>query len=633
MSAGFKTVFPASGKNLFDGGKNSKFEKSIIEDNESPDCLNVVFGQGSVATRDGFAKVNTATVGTYVCEGLYTRQGTNSAETMVAFYNGSAFTLDNTSLVTIPSAQSIFTVGVRVGSAQMENHAFYGNGGTIPYKYNGVAFTRHGVYPPTETASYVTGAAGSPNGAYTYKFVFVNSASVESNPSTACATIVVASTKVEITSIPVAPQSWGVSSRRIYRTVTSGSTWLRLTTIADNTTTTYSDNTADADLGTTAPSEKGVPPKYSFIIYHQGRLFMNDTENPNYVWYTDLNEPYTVASTNFRVIGDGSTDFVSGFAVQDNSLVVFGKKSPWLIYMQDTDPTNWVTIKAKSSVSTQSPHGVFNYNNKVGFPAVQNDKFVGIAALAGGAVEPSTTSLAIATAGSELKSDRVEPDMFNVQESYIGNISSIVFKNKAYIAVTYGTSQTTNNRVYMMDFSIDNLSKSQKEAWAPWTGLNVAQWTIYAGNLYYGTSTATGYLYKLNAGVYSDDGSAINSYFWTKEFSGRKGHESLHKDLRYVNMLVDMAGVYNMYLGVRTDSDSGSGTNYSVSLDPDQSTWGTMVWGVDNWGGGVDQKDVTVYLQGARGKRVQYKFSNQNTAGQMFKVHWLNYTYNLKGPR
>jgi hypothetical protein len=629
---GFKRIYPGSAKILFDGGMNNKFEKSIIEDNESPDCLNVDFDAGSVGTRDGFIKVNTASVGSYVCDGIYTRKGSNNAETMVAFFNGTGFTLAGTSFTTLASAQSVFTAGVRVACAQMENHAFFGNGGTIPYKYNGTDWTRHGVYPPsTMSVTAHTGAAGNPSGAYQYKITYVNSASVEGNPSTALATFTVTNEKISLVCLPIAPQSWGVASRRIYRTVTSGSTFLRVATISDNTTTTYLDDTADAALGTTAPSDKGVPPNYSAIIYHKNRLFM--IADDGLLWYTDLNEPYTVATTNFLPVGDASTDFPKALGVYGDNIVVFGQRHPWLVYMPDTDPTNWLVIRCQSPFTSKSPFGLFEYNNKLAFAAIQNDKFVGIGAIMGNVIEPTSSLLTVNTAGGELKSDRIETDMFDVVESYLGNISSIIFKNRAYISVPKGSGQTTNNRVYVMDFGISNLTKNQKEAWVPWSGINVAQWTIYAGNLYYGSSTATGFVHKLNPGVYSDDGSAINSYFWTKEFTGGKDEASFSKDFRYANLLIDLAGAYFMNIATRADSDSGDGTNYQIDLDPNSSLWGTMVWGTDLWGAGSYQFDMRQFLSGARGKRIQFKFSNQNTAGQRFKVHWMNFTYNLKGPR
>lgn len=627
----FRRIYPGPGQILFDGGKNNKYEKSIIEDNESPDCLNVDFDAGSVGTRAGFSKVNTTAVGSYVCDGLYVRKGTGNAETMCAFFNGTGYTLGGTTFTTIASAQSVFTAGTRIHSAQMENHAFFGNGAAIPYKYNGTDWTRHGVYVPTMTVTAHTGAAGNPNGQYQYKISYVNSQSVEGNPSTALGTFTVTSEKISLVCLPVAPQSWGVASRRIYRTSNAGSTYFRVTTISDNTTTTYLDDTADASLGTAAPSDKGVPPVYSAIIYHQNRLFMIGSDN--LVWYTDLNEPFTVGSTSFLTIGDQSTDFPVSLGVFNDVLAIFGQKSVWLVYMQDTTPGNWRIVKSKSAYTSKSPFGLFEFNDKLGFPAIQNDKFVGFAALSGDATEPDKATLTLATMGSNLKSQRIEPDMFDVQESYVGNISATVFKNKAYIAITKATGNTTNNRVYVMDFSISDLSKKQREAWIPWSGLNVAQFAVYSGSLYYGSSTANGFVYKQASGVYTDDGSAINSYFWTKEFSGLRAEKSFSKDFRYANLLVDLAGAYYMSVAVRADSDSGDGTNYQINLNPNSSLWGTMMWGRDTWGGGATQSDLRLYLAGARGKRVQYKFSNQNTASQRFKVHWMNFTYNLKGPR
>lgn len=626
----FKRVYPGTGKIVFDGGKNNKFEKSIIEDNESPDCQDVVFEAGSVGTRPGFVKVNTAAVGSYVCDGLYTRKGTGSAETMVAFFNGTGYALGGTSFITIGSAQSVFTAGVRVCAAHMENHLFIDNGGTIPYKYNGTDFTRHGVYPPSGTASMNSSGAGALSGTYTWKLTYVNSQSVEGNPTT-IGSFAVTARQVSITSIPVAPQSWGVASRRLYRNTDSGTTFLRVTTISDNTTTSYTDNTADASLGTTAPSDNGVPPIYSAIVYHANRLFM--IGNDNLVWYTNLNEPYTVGALNFDAFGDQASDLPKALAVYANSLVVTCERNVYLWYMPDTDPSNWQKIKCQSSYTSKSPFGLFEYNNKLCFPAMQSDKFVGFAALSGNVIEPTASLLTTNTAGSELKSDRIEPDMFDVVETYVGNISATVFKNKAYIALTKASGNTTNNRVYVFDFSISNLAKNQKEAWVPWTGLNAAQFAVYAGNLYYGTSTATGFVYKMDSSLYSDDGSAINSYFWTKEFSGPKTEASLNKDFRYANLLVDLAGAYYMNVAVRTDSDSGDGTNYQIDLNPGGSLWGSMMWGRNSWGAGALQRDLRLYLAGARGKRVQFKFSNQNTAGQRFKVHWQNFTYNLKGPR
>jgi hypothetical protein len=633
----FRRVYPGEGRILFDGGKNSKFERSIIEENESPDCANVVFSNGAVETRRGVTKLNTAAVGSFVFDGLYTRRVDDGSETMVAFAGGHMYTLGGTSFTTVPSAQSVFTAGVRVGATQYENHMFIGNGGVIPYKYNGTDFTRHGVYPPPTTAtagSAATGAALASGASYTYKVTYVNSQSVEGDVGPATTFVVTANSmgNIALTSIPVAPQSFGVDARRIYRTENGGSTFKRLTTLANNTTTTFEDNILDAALGTAAPSDKGVPPNYAFCIYHQNRLWVNDPANPNYAWYSDLGEPYTFASTNFVKIGDSSSDLLKGFGIHNNSVVLYCENSDAMVFMPDTDPNNWSVIKIKSSYGSKSPFCILDYNNKQLFPAVQNGKFVGFAAISGDAIDPSATLLTVSTAGSDLKSDRIETDMFSVVGSQVGNISGIVYENKAYITLTY-SSGTTNNRIYVMDFSMSNLRKNQKEAWVPWTGLSAAQFAIYAGELYYASSTANGFVYKMETSVYSDDGTAIDSYYWTKEFSGAKGEYNFQKDFRYANLLIENAGDWFMNVTYRVDSDKGGGDSQQIDLDPGSSLWGTMIFGVDTWGGGSDQQDYRLYLGTSRGKRIQFKFSNQNTVGQRFKVHGLNFAYNLKGYR
>ncbi len=628
-----RRLYPKTGRIVFDGGLNNKFERSIIPDNESPDCLNVVFTNGAVETRQGTVKLNSTAIGSFAIDGLYTRRTDTGSETMVVFAGGSMWGLAGTSFGVIASAQSVFTAGLRVATTQYENHMFIGNGGVTPYKYNGTDFTRHGVYPPTDALSASSNGAGALSGAFAYKVTFVNSQLVEGSPGPASTTFSVASRQILLNSIPVAPQSWGVNSRRIYRTVTSGSTYLFLTELMNNTATTYSDNALDATLGVAAPSDAGVPPNYSVCAYHQNRLFVNDPANPNFVNYSDLNEPYTFGALSFIRVGDAASDVVKTISVYGDHILVGCEKSRWLIYMPDTDPTNWKPVRIKSAYGDNAPFCQLDFDNRHLTVAMESGKFLGFQAISGNTVEPEATLLTVQTAGSDLLSDRIEPDMFEVQENLVGRISGIIFKNKAWLALTYGSGQTANNRIYVMDFSISNLSRKQKLAWVPFTGPRAEQFTIYNGNLYYGSSTATGFIYQLEAGVYSDDGAAIDSYFWTKEFSGFDPDVNAHKDFRYANLLVEKLGNYYMNVTYRVDSDTGIGNTQQINLDPGGSLWGSMVWGTDIWGGGVAQENIRLELGSSAGKRIQFMFSNQNVAGQRFKVNYMNFTYNRKGER
>lgn len=631
----FDVIFPPQGRLQFDGGQSSKYERALIPDNETPDSYNVVFSAGAVETRGGSTKLNTTAIGSFVGDGLYTRRDNTGAETMVAFAGGSAWQLGTTTFTTIASAQSVFTAGVRVGTTQYENHMFIGNGYVTPYKYNGVAWTRHGV--PRASVSGFSGAVSATGGTFPaatfyYKVAFVNSAAAIGDVSTASTALTVgANGSVEISGIPTAPQSHGVAARRLYRASGAAGTYELITTLNDNTTTTFSDTYYPAS--TTAPTDNGEPPVYGFAVTHQNRLFVNDAANPNYVWYSNLFEPYTFASTNFQPIGDASQDLVKGLDVYANGVIVHCERADYLWYMPSTDDSEWSVIKIASPYGCRSPFGTFLYNNKLMLPAVQSGKFVGFAALSGTSVDPTATNLETSKAGSDLQSDRIEPEIFEVQESYVKNISAMVFKNRAYIAVTSGDNQTTNNLIFVFDFSISNLSKSQDAAWSLFDGVNAAQFTVYDGKLYFIDSTATGFVRRLDTPDYNDDGTAIDSYFWTKEYAGKKGHENLQKDFRKLYLLAERSGAYLMNITYRVDSDSGDGITKQIDLDPETNLWNGFNWGAATWGGGRDQDEFEIPLGTASGKRIQFRFSNQNTAGQKFKVIGAKIKYNVKGKR
>jgi hypothetical protein len=630
---GFRKVYPPTDRIRFDGGMNSKYEKWRIEDNQSPDCQNVRFTSGGVRTRGGTTRLGTATLGTLaVGDGIYTRHTDTGAETMVVFAGGLMKYWSGSTFTTIPSAQSVWTAGVRVGAAEQENYMFIGNGGVIPYKYN-ETFTRHGVYPPTSTPVVTSQATGSLTGGYRYKITNVNSASVESDVGPTNATFAAASATLRVT-IQTFAASYGVNARNIYRTATSGSVFKFVATVANNTSTTYDDNLADASLGVDAPTDNGVPPKYNVIKYHQGRLFMNDADNPNFLWFSDIDSPYTVSSTNFIKIGDATSDLIRCIDVFENNILVSCDNSQFIIYMPDTDETNWVQVRVQSPFGSKSPYGSFRFRDKLMIPAVENGQFVGFAPMSGSGVAPNTTFLSVNSLQSLLISNPIQPNLFDIQEAYTGNISATVFQSLGYITVTSGNAQTTNNKVWVFDFENDTEGGRNQYAWSPDTGVAAAQFTIYSNKLYFVTSTAPCYVNEYETTTFNDNGTAIDSYFWTKEFSAdNDSNIGIHKDFRYIKLLVELSGSYFMNLGVRVDSDSGSGNTKQIDLTSGGSLWGTFVWGTDLWDAGKAKEDKKIFLDGTRGERIQFKFSNRNIVNQKFEVEGLRFYFNFRGFR
>jgi hypothetical protein len=433
--------------------------------------------------------------------------------------------------------------------------------------------------------------------------------------------------------LPTAPASFGVSSRNVYRTEAGGTSFKKLTSINDNVTSSFVDTIADASLGVAAPTDQGVPPQYSAIVYHKDRLFVNDPQTPNAVWYSELSNPYVFKSTNFIVAGDNTSDLVRALAVFEDGILIMCDRSMYIVYMPSTTASDWMLIKAQSPYGCKSRFGAFNYQGRIMFPAIQQNKLVGFAALAGSVIEPDATFTTISTIADELKTQKISPDIYSINEAALDKITSFVFRDKAYISIPHGTTQTTNNRIFVWDFSLGDLRKTQKGAWIPWTGINAEQFCEYDGGLYAQSSDTVGHVLKLNNDTYNDNSVAIDSYYWTKEFSGTGGDENYHKDFRAVNVLYEKAGSYDMQMRVRVDSDIGVGTPFNIDLNPGGSLWGSMVWGRNNWGGGSASGDTRIYLGNTRGKRVQFGFSNHNDVNQKFKIIGLKFTYNNKGIR
>ena len=151
-----------------------------------------------------------------------------------------------------------FTGGITLNAAGVTTYGFLGAQAPTT-----VAF-------PTGTPTAVDGgSAGLPNGTYYYTCSFYT-AFGETDITTAVPTpVTVVSRKIQVSAIPVSADS-SVLGRRLYRNKAADGTsnsfprqWL-VADIADNTTTTYLDNIADASLVTPAKRVSDFSPKFTY---------------------------------------------------------------------------------------------------------------------------------------------------------------------------------------------------------------------------------------------------------------------------------------------------------------------------------------------------------------------------------
>lgn len=128
---------------------------------------------------------------------------------------------------------------------------------------------------PTVALASPAAAGNVDNGAHRYRVTLVT-ADGETEGGTISSAVTVADKSVNgqvaVTAIPVGGSA--VTSRKLYRTTAGGSTYLLLATIADNTTTTYTDNIADASLGVAVPSTNTTEDPYLIALRQSAREYV-----------------------------------------------------------------------------------------------------------------------------------------------------------------------------------------------------------------------------------------------------------------------------------------------------------------------------------------------------------------------
>ena len=82
---------------------------------------------------------------------------------------------------------------------------------------------------------------------------------------------------------------------------------------------------------------------------------MEDASEPQYVYYSNLGDPFVFPSTNFIKVARGDGEKITGLGVHSNSVIVYKENSVWAIYMPDTTDTNWVLIKTDAKYGA-GPH-------------------------------------------------------------------------------------------------------------------------------------------------------------------------------------------------------------------------------------------------------------------------------------
>ena len=156
---------------------------------------------------------------------------------------------------------------------------------------------------------------------------------------------------------------YGTLQRNIYRTKAGGSTFYLLTTIADNTTTSYTDTTSDSSLSATVrPAINNECPRTYFATSANSQLYgTKDGTHPTQVYATDVNN-LVWDSANYIGISDHANDNtnIEGIGSDFSNVFVGTAKNIYLLQPSTANISATSVSPLRSYVGIKSGYTVKN---------------------------------------------------------------------------------------------------------------------------------------------------------------------------------------------------------------------------------------------------------------------------------
>lgn len=315
-----------------------------------------------------------------------------------------------------------------------------------------------------------TGAGNGLTGTYTWKVAFVAANGEESEASEDTVPVVLTDQAGTLTAIPLGDDR--TIARNIYRIGGSlsshylvGATIQSAYTIADNTSTTYSDTTPDIDVLAAGIILAGdIPGDYPntrlgstlvrFPAYHYDRTFWVNQDQPNQIiWSKPLNG-FAYPVVNFINVGDSKP--ISRIVSIFGELIIIKTDSIWRL--TGTDESSFNLVQTPSNVGTDMPFTVFAMPDKIIFA-----NRWGLWVFNGYTSVPLTNKLDLWFK----QLDRTNAQLFGVNGFHPPEIASLtvpanfeaVGNSEKYVLSYAEAGETLNNAILEFDLKHVNITK------------------------------------------------------------------------------------------------------------------------------------------------------------------------------
>lgn len=477
------------------------------------------------------------------------------------------------------------------------------------------------------------------NGKYKYAVSFVwgtDGVRGESSLSSRSNEIDVYYGQMALTSIPTGAA--GCTARKIYRTEGDDSSGdLRyLATIEDNSTTTYTDNTEDANLGSIGEEDADVTLDFAFGFFKKksSTLWGVKTAEPNTVYLCDALYPEKCSADSYITLPD-TNDAIQAIIEYFDDTYVFMKRKIYKI-------TGETVTTAAVSVVSQTAGCVARNTLKHARQDMIFLSYNGLYTLNRVLMSSNENTIDVSPLSEKVGKTFSEINWSNVDRS-----CSEVFNEQYFISFPKDTA-TQNNFTFLYNFENKN--------WTIQTGKMgyVASYTVgdVDGDsdleICMGSSNEDGELYKWpNASVWNDEGQGYDSHFIMAPFDGnipesRKRH-------KFFFIEAEATGDWDLYIWyrkvLRTLLTAGWNEK-TISLNPNISGVNTdipifvppsLFYPPTSFGGVTDLESILVISDGkglsGQSKYIQFKIGNDGNANEHFKVFKFVYYYRVKKPR
>lgn len=350
---------------------------------------------------------------------------------------------------------------------------------------------------------------------------------------------------------------------------------------------------------TTEASNPGTTTVSNNIILHKDQMMYVDATSPTRVFFSDKGDFETFTSTNFFYVPSPKTaDPITGWAVLNDNLYIFTRRTKWALY--GSDLSNFVLRRSTGLKGTWVQENIQSTRNHIYFVAED-----GIYRFNG--------------ATDELISKEITDEFNSIAD--LSDVTTALHNNRFYLF--YTTSGASNNKCLVYNINYGSWESIDKNTYvgftSHWDGSSDNSSLIAASNL-----VGAAYYSELSTNTYNNLGKQLEFEVRTRyEFFENPASKKRVK--RWYPRFAGESGSYNV--SCQYDKDFANNPTTSLqSLAGSGTTWGSGgTWGSGLTWGTTANVSPRISIPG-RAKYIQFRLKRTGVDNPVeFYGHTLLY--------